>query len=121
MARSSACKNRGLDAQITASDYVSLHTANPGTTGASEATGGSYTRQPCSGKFTAASGGSKTNGSGAITFANLPAGTFSYFGIWDAASGGAFLWGEALTPPKTVDAGDSITIPTSGMTFTGTT
>jgi len=61
--------------------YVSLHTADPGTTGASEVTGGTYARVAVT--WNAASGGSVSN-SGALSI-NLPASTTaSYFGVWGA-------------------------------------
>lgn len=115
MAQSNIGKNRGLDATILTGDYVSLHSADPGTTGANEATGGSYARQACSGKFGAASGGLKQN-SGAITFANMPAGTWTHFGIFDAVSGGNFIWGGALSASKTTGAGDAVNFAIAAIT-----
>src|SRR4030065_166963 len=100
MAQSNTGKHRGLDATILSSDYVSLHSGDPGTTGASEAVGGSYARQSCSGKWGGASGGQKVN-SGAITWAGMPAGTWTHFGVWDALSSGNFIWGGTITTPKT--------------------
>ena len=44
-----------LSAPAITTPYISLHTADPGETGASECTGGSYARQ--AGSFGAASGG----------------------------------------------------------------
>lgn len=82
--------------------YVSLHTANPGTTGANEATGGSYARQ--AGSWGAASGGSISNDT-AINFTSMPASTITHVGLWTASSGGTFLWGGALTVSRTLSAG----------------
>lgn len=74
--------------------YLSLHTGDPGSTGATEATGGSpaYARQ--SAGFTASAG---TATSTQVTF-NVPAGTYGYFGIWSASTSGTFYGGGALSP-----------------------
>jgi len=78
--------------------YVSLHTADPGTTGASEVTGGTYARVAVS--WNAASSGSVTQ-SGALSI-NLPASTTaSYFGVWSASSSGTYYIGGALSPSIT--------------------
>ena len=78
--------------------YVSLHTADPGTTGASEVTGGTYARVAVS--WNAASSGSVTQ-SGALSI-NLPASTTaSYFGVWSASTSGTYYIGGALSPSIT--------------------
>lgn len=75
--------------------YVSLHTADPGTTGASEVTGGTYARVAVT--WNAASSGTVTN-SNTLTI-NLPASTTaSYFGIWSASTTGTYYVGGALSP-----------------------
>lgn len=80
--------------------FISLHTADPGSTGTSEATGGSpaYARQSLT--FGA------TNGSGdavatQVTF-DVPAGTYTHFGTWSAVTAGTFRGGGALTPTQTL-------------------
>lgn len=83
--------------------YVSLHTADPGETGADEVTGGSYARQL--GTFDAAASGATANTS-AITWLGMPSATVTYVGIWDAVSGGNFVWSGALTSPEVIGAGD---------------
>lgn len=78
--------------------YVSLHTADPGTTGASEVTGGSYARVAVT--WGAPSGGSVAN-SNALSI-NLPATTTAaYFGVWSAATAGTYYIGGALSPSVT--------------------
>lgn len=80
--------------------YISLHTADPGTTGASEATGGSpaYAR-----KQTTWSGGASdgTVAGSQVTF-DVPAGTYTHFGVWTAATGGTYIGGFALSASATV-------------------
>lgn len=82
--------------------YVSLHTADPGETGASEASGGSYARQV--GSFGAAAAGQVANDA-AISFTAMPAATITHVGIWDAVTGGNFIWGGALTVSRVLSSG----------------
>jgi len=69
--------------------YISLHTADPGETGANEVAGGSYARQQVA--FGAASGGTLSN-SAQVDFAGMPATTVVAWGAWDAASSGNCFW-----------------------------
>lgn len=74
--------------------YASLHTADPGTTGASEVTGGSpaYARKAIT--WSAPSNGVIT---GSVTF-DVPSGTtVTYAGLWTAATAGTFLDKVAVT------------------------
>ncbi|GII84594.1 hypothetical protein Ssi03_25840 [Sphaerisporangium siamense] len=101
MALSPAGKNIALDALGAAADFVSLHTADPGTTGANEVTGGSYARQTKT--WNAASGGNLDD-SNAPSF-NIPASTtISHFGLWTEATGGTFLGGGALSASESYGA-----------------
>ena len=78
--------------------YVSLHTADPGTTGASEVSGGTYARVAVT--WNAPSSGSVTN-SGSLSI-NLPASTTAaYFGVWSASTSGSYYIGGALSPSVT--------------------
>lgn len=80
---------------------VSLHTATPGTTGASEnANSGGYARQACS--WNAASSGSKTNSS-SLTFSTGGTVAVTHFGTWSSATYGAgnYAIGGALTASVT--------------------
>jgi hypothetical protein len=102
MAFTNATKETAALAVTGLGNYISLHTADPGTTGASEVTGGSpaYAR-----KQTTWAGGS-SDGSVAgeqVTF-DAPAGTYTHMGIWTAASGGTFVAGFALSSPATLAA-----------------
>jgi hypothetical protein len=96
-------KNSILDAFFGVGTVtMSLHTGDPGTTGANEVAGGSYARQTVS--YAASSGGSVGN-SATVTFANLPAATVTHAGFW---KGGQFCQGAALTASRTVLAGDGL-------------
>lgn len=105
---------RAVDFTVTAR-YTSLHSANPGETGASEITGGSYARQLTT--FIVAAGGATENDA-AITYTNMPAVTISHVAIWDAATLGNCLWTGALTTPKTLNAGDTFQIPIGDLDVT---
>lgn len=76
--------------------YISLHTADPTTTGSSEVTGGSpaYARKPTT--WTGGSSDGVVTGS-QVTI-DVPAGTYTHFGVWSALSGGTFIGGAAITP-----------------------
>lgn len=82
-----AAKNATLSWWATQITAVSVHTANPGSTGASEASGGSYARQTPS--FGSPASGSIATGTLAWT---LPAGTYTYLGLW----AGTTYWGKLL-------------------------
>lgn len=82
--------------------WISLHTADPGTTGASEATGGSpaYAR-----KATTWTGGA-SDGSvpGSEVTIDAAAGTYTHFGVWTASTSGTFVGGGALASSVTLGA-----------------
>ena len=85
---------------IAAGTRISLHTADPGTTGASEVTGGTYAR-------VATTWGSPASGSaaGSEVSLNVPAGTtVTHWGLWSAATGGTFLFGGALAAAEAFGA-----------------
>lgn len=93
---------------------LSLHTATPGTTGASEnANSGSYARQAVS--WNAASAGSKTN-SGSVTFSTGGTVAVTHFGTWSSATYGAgtYAIGGALTASVT---STSITFAAGAITL----
>lgn len=80
------------------SSYVSLHTSDPGTTGAGEVSGNRYARQHIN----------MTNGinTEVVDFIDMPGVEVSFTGLWDAPTGGHFLWGGPLTTTKSLDIGD---------------
>ena len=97
--------------------YCSLHTATPGTTGASEVSGGgSYARVAVA--WSTASAGSIAN-SGALTI-NLPASTTAtHFGLWSASSAGTYYIGGALSPNVTTgSSAGTVTIAIGALTIT---
>jgi hypothetical protein len=78
----------------TTTYYLSLHSADPVTTGASEISGGSYARQPI--QFGSASGGVETSAVVNQNFTGMPAEAGNlWIGIWSAVTAGTFKWGDA--------------------------
>lgn len=102
MALTSASRDEMLNDLDTLATHASLHTADPGSTGASEVTGGSYARVPIT--WNAASGGTKTL-TAAVTL-QIPSGTtITHFGLWSASSGGTFRGGGALDASQSFPTG----------------
>lgn len=124
MSVSNYLENKLLDAVLrftttggglpTASVYVSLHTADPGETGVSEASGGPgpYARQQAA--FNAAVSGVSLN-TAVVTFTGLPAATITHVGLWDAVSGGNFLWSGAFSSSQAVLLGNTLTIAAGAL------
>ena len=100
--------------------YVSLHTADPGNTGANEVSGGAYARQSVA--FAQLSGPNPTvdANSAIVTFAaaTAPWGTITHFGVWDAATAGNNRGSGALSTPKAVNSGDTARFAANALTIT---
>lgn len=96
--------NRAYNATAGTVTHLSLHTGDPGTTGANEVTGGTYARA-------AGSYGAPTAGVGDITSSvtfNVPSGTtVSHWGAWD---GSTFLFGRELDVPQTFASDGTYTL-----------
>lgn len=109
MGFTSASRDVMLNQLDTLATHASLHTADPGTTGASEVSGGSpaYSRKAIT--WAASSGGSKTL-SATVAF-DVPGGvTVTHAGTWSALSGGTFRGGGALAAAESFGAQGSYTL-----------
>lgn len=104
---------RNVDFTPSAALYISLHTADPGESGTSEVTGGTYGRQVCT--FNAAAAKSSAN-AGVLNFTLMPIATVTHFGVWSAASAGTFWWGGVINPNKTTAAGDTLQVAAGALT-----
>lgn len=91
--------------------YLSLHSADPGTTGASEFTGGGYVRQAYV-PATWAAGATSNNAAIAVPNAGSTAAT--HIGIWTASTAGTYIIGAALTSSVTAA---SITFASAAASF----
>jgi len=108
MPLSTSAKNTMLTALAGVAAYASLHTADPSTTGASEATGGSpaYARKAIT--WNAAAAANLDNLANPVF--DVPAGTYTHFGLWTAATGGTFLGGGTLSASETFSAQGQYTL-----------
>jgi len=121
MALSVANANAILDALLRgqtftgpASLFLSIHTADPGSSGASEYTG--YTGTRPSVTFSAASGASITS-SNQQDFLAMGATTITHYGLWSATSGGTYHFGRPLTSVRATDAtGQTLRFAAGGVT-----
>ena len=108
----------GLNAAVAAAIvpgttyYLSAHSADPGTTGASELSGGGYARQTI--VFGSASGGVVSNNA-AIAIPTSGATAVSHFGVWSASTAGTYLGGLLLASPVTAA---SISVAVGAAAFT---
>jgi hypothetical protein len=85
-------ENAAVTGLKDAGAHISLHTADPGTSGASEVTGGAYARKATTWGTVS---GSAVTGS-AVTL-DVPAGTtITHWGLWSALTAGNFLYGGSL-------------------------
>lgn len=75
----------------TLGEWISLHTADPSTTGANEWVGN---REQTT--WTAGASDGVINGS-QVTFAAVPADTYTHAGIWSASTAGTFRGSAVLT------------------------
>ena len=105
---------------LTTSAYVSLHTGDPGSTGASEVVGGAYARQ---GPIVFTEAGNEptvASNSALLTFPQATAawGTVGWFGLWTAATGGTFQGSGALTASGPVNNADTVRFLPGSLTIT---
>ena len=97
-----------------AGTFIKLHTADPGAAGA---TAPSVVTTRVAATFSAAA-------SGAIALSNAPAfsmtatETISHISVWDAVTVGNLLWTAALTTPRAMLNGDTLTFVTLTVSFT---
>lgn len=110
-----AAKNAATNAVAALVTHLSLHEATPGTTGASEAAGGTpaYARQavtpgssgaqgPLGGTLQPATAG--VSYTGEVTF-DVDAATYAYWGGWNASTAGTYAIGNVLEPSSVTAAG----------------
>lgn len=104
MAASTPFKNAQLDAAGAAYTWFSLHSGDPGTTGANPLAGS--TRQQTT--WSAAVGGSKAGT--AVPIAVVGGSTATHWGLWTTATAGQFGIGGALPVPETFGGAGTLTL-----------
>ena len=88
--------------------WVSIHNLEPGGSGAGEITGDGYARQL--GAFDEATVLDGAANADVIEFLSVGAQRITHLGVWDAKTGGHFLWGAPLPIPRTLQADDGFRI-----------
>ena len=104
---------RGVDYTPPTDVYVSLHDAAPGRTGANEITG--YTGDRKLASFAAASGRTSSTDTN-LDYEGMPSTTVTHYGVWDAATGGNFLYGGPADSSTSVNAGETFRLPAGELT-----
>lgn len=113
---SPAGQSLALNAVHGAITHISLHTATPGTSGASEATGGGYARQPVgTTPFTTSSAGSAVTNNNALSFTTNGTTAITDAGAWTALTSGTYEFGWHLGASVTAA---SITVAASALSST---
>ena len=113
-----AAVNSWLDTLFaTASCFVKLHTADPGSAGGTAAAGGSTVRVQAT--MAAAAAGAKAMTSMASTWTNggTPE-TLSHLSFWTAASSGTFNGSAALTSPQAWVSTNTFTLSSLSIAIT---
>ena len=96
--------------------YFGANTADPGTTGASEATYTSGNRAAIT--WGTASAGSVANATSALSLNINASQTVSYFSTWSAATAGTYHIGGALSSTITFVTNGTLTVAVGGLTLT---
>lgn len=102
---------RGTAFTAPSGTYVKLHVGDPGAAGTANPSAVT-TRNACT--FNAASGGALTV-STVSAFGMTASETITHVSVWDASTGGNFLWSSALTASKAVNNGDQFALNSLGL------
>jgi hypothetical protein len=107
-------KDVALNAIGAAATYISLHSADPGTTGANEIAGGLYVRVA-----TTWGGAAASSMAGSQVTIQVPASTtVAYWGVWTTSTAGTYYEGGILPASETY-TGAGIYQLTPTLTATG--
>lgn len=117
---------RLLDASLGKAAYVAPTTpmklavcssTGTATTPGTEASGGGYARADLSAALPAGSTAGSISTNAAITFTNMPAGTWTAIEVFDSAGTPRRAWYGALAGPKTTGAGDILSFAAGALTL----
>lgn len=111
---SDATANAMLNVLGPSALFISLHSADPGTTGASELSGSGYARQA----IAFSTGASQAIHNNALITFGPASGDWSaatYYGLWSAITAGTFRSGAALDAPETVLNTDTLAFSASAL------
>ena len=94
--------------------HIRLHVGDPGGSGTAN---GSAVSTRSQATFAAAASGAialtGTNPSWSMTGTE----TISHISVWDASTGGNFLWSATLSVAKSVQSGDTLTLTSCGLSL----
>lgn len=111
-----ASANSALDTWLNSS-FVQLHTGDPGAAGTANVS--SVTTRPAPTYNAAASGSKSLSASPSWTsWAGTNGEIVTHISLWSASTGGTFKDSVPLTPSKTVNTGDTLTLSTHTVSFT---
>jgi hypothetical protein len=115
MPLNNSAKHAMLNQLATLAVFASLHTADPGTTGTGEVSGGApaYARKAIT--WNAAAAGGLDNNANPVF--DVPAGTYTHFGLWSAVTAGTFYGGGTLSAQETYAAQGQYTLSDVDITL----
>jgi hypothetical protein len=107
-------------AALTTNVWVSLHTLDPGNTGAAEVVGGAYARQGPVPFVNSGFNPTVAANNAILTYPPATAnyGTVQFFGLWTAATGGNFLGSGPVGYAIPINQGDSARFYANTLTVT---
>ena len=109
-----AIRDGGTTFTVVADTFVKLHTGDPGANGTSNAAAGDTTRKAMT--QSAASGGAiALSGTAPVWTNGGTSETITDISVWDAPTGGTFLYSIQLTSSKAWVSGDTLTLNTCGV------
>lgn len=108
---------RGTATTAPTATYVKLHTGDPGAAGTANASANTTRSQAT---FAAASAGAIALTGTAPSWPSWASGseTETHISVWDASTGGNFLFSVALTASKSITNGDTLNLATLGVSLT---
>jgi len=94
--------------------YVRLHLGDPGASGTANASSVSTRSQAT---FAAAASGAIALTGTSPSWSMTGTETITHISVWDASTGGDFLWSAGLSVAKSVQSGDTLTLTSCGLSL----
>lgn len=94
--------------------YIRLHVGDPGASGTSN---GSAVTTRSQATFAAAASGAIALTGTSPSWSMTGTETISHISVWDASTGGNFLWSATLSVAKSVQTGDTLTLTSCGLSL----
>jgi hypothetical protein len=110
-------RSGGSTRTVVAGTFVKLHTADPGSAGATAAAAGSTTRVAVT-QAAASSGAIAQNGTAPVWTNGGTTETITHISVWDASSAGNFLYSAVLTASQAWVSGNTFTLNSLGVSIT---